>query len=261
MTVSVSIDAGVTTITLARPDVLNALDDATGNALLEAVTAAAKDDAVRCIVVTGEGRAFCAGEDLSALAAGYERGEAPDLGKTLVDRYNPLIKALRAAPKPVVAAINGVAAGAGASIALACDTRIASEHAKLVIAFVHVALVPDSGALWFLAKTLGTARAWEISSTGRAVSADEALSLGLVDEVVPADDFEATWKERAAKLAAGPTRAYALTKELLNAAAERSLEDQLDAEVEAQTAAGKTQDHLEGVQAFLSKRPPDFQGR
>ncbi len=261
MTISYSLSDGIGVLTFDRPDVLNAFDNELGLAALKAVEEAAGDDEVRCIVITGAGRAFCAGEDLGVLAAGYEKGSVPDLGKTLTDRYNPLIRAIRTAPKPVVAAVNGVAAGAGASIALACDSRIASEHAKLVVAFINVGLVPDSGAVWFLSKMLGTARAWQLASTGRAVRADEALALGLFDYVVPADDFEGAWRGYAAKFAAGPTKAYALTKQLLNNAAERTLDGQLDAEVDAQTAAGRTDDHLEGVQAFLGKRPPKFTGR
>lgn len=251
---------GVAVITLNRPDVLNAFDDDHGGQALDAVTRAADDDAVRCIVITGAGRAFSAGEDLGALAGGYEKGEAPDLGKTLVDRYNPLIRTIRDAPKPVVAAVNGVAAGAGASIALASDFRIASEHAKLVLAFVNVGLVPDSGAVWFLSKFVGAARAWELAATGEAVGAEDGLRLGLFHKVVPAADFEGEWRDFARRLAQGPTRAYALTKELVNSAAERSLTEQLDAEVEAQSAAGRTSDHLEGVQAFLAKRRPKFSG-
>ncbi len=261
MAISYTRSDGIGTITLDRPDVLNAFDDELGFAAVEAVKEAAADDEVRCVVITGAGRAFCAGEDLGALAADYEKGSVPDLGKTLIDRYNPLIRAIRSAPKPVVAAVNGVAAGAGASLVLACDVRIASEHAKLVLAFVNVGLVPDSGAIWFLSKMIGTARAWQLAATGRPLKADEALSLGLLDEVVPAEDFEATWREHATRLAGGPTRAYALIKELVNGAAKRSLDDQLDAEVDAQTAAGRTDDHLEGVQAFLGKRRPKFTGR
>lgn len=261
MTIRVEVEGGVATLTLDRPDVLNALNDDLGTVTLAAVRDAAADEGVRCIVLTGAGRAFSSGEDLGALAGSYERGEPPPLGKTLTDRYNPLIRAIRSAPKPVMAAINGVAAGAGASIALACDVRIASEHAKLVLAFIKVGLVPDSGALWFLTKAAGSATAWRIASTGDPVGAEEALGLGLVDQVVPADEFESTWRAAASRLAAGPTRAYALTKSLVQSAAQVSLDRQLDLEVAAQTAAGMSQDHLEGVAAFLEKRKPNFRGK
>jgi 2-(1,2-epoxy-1,2-dihydrophenyl)acetyl-CoA isomerase len=251
---------GVVVLTMDRPDVLNAFDDELGTALLEAVEAASADSAVRCIVITGAGRAFSAGEDLGALSGSYERGEAPPLGDVLVRRYNPLIRVLRAAPKPVVAALNGAAAGAGASLALACDFRIATEHAKVSLAFVKVGLVPDSGAIWFLTKMVGAAKAFEISALGDPISADECLRLGLVSEVVPAHSFQDRWREFAAELASGPTRAYALTKALANRAAERSLDEELDDEVRAQTEAGSTKDHLEGVNAFLEKRHPSFGG-
>ncbi len=247
-------------ITLDRPDVLNAFDDELGREALEALERAAQDEAVRCIVITGAGRAFCSGEDLGALAADYQAGRAPPLGDTLVRRYNPLIRAIRAAPKPVVAALNGVAAGAGASIALACDFRIASEAAKLVFAFVKVGLVPDSGALWFLTKMVGAARAWEVAVTGKPISAGDALSMGLVNKVVPVEEFDAAWREFAQELAAGPTRAFALTKSLVAHAAAHSLDEQLDVEVDAQTEAGSTADHMEGVRAFFEKRPAQFKG-
>lgn len=252
---------GVAVITFDRPDVLNAFDDELGGRVLEEVRGAAADESVRCIVLTGAGRAFSSGEDLGALVEGYRRGDAPELGKTLVDRYNPLIRAIRTAPKPVVAAVNGVAAGAGASIALACDFRIASEHAKLVIAFVKVGLVPDSGALWFLTKAIGAARAFEVAATGDPIGAEDALRLGLLTRVVPAAEFEDAWPSFARDLARGPTVAYRLTKALANAAAERPLGEQLDAEVDAQTEAGRSADHLEGVRAFLDKRRPSFEGR
>lgn len=261
MVVDYSVFDGVGAIVLNRPDVLNAFNDELGFAVLNAVNEAAEDPSVRCIVLTGAGRAFCSGEDLSALSGGYERDEPPELGKTLLDRYNPLIRALRDAPKPVVAAINGVAAGAGASIALACDYRVASDRAKLVLAFIKVGLVPDSGAVWFLAKMIGEARAKSLATSGRPVGAEEALQLGLVDEVVPGDELEARWRQLSAALAAGPTRAYALTKGLVHDASERSLDEQLEAEVGAQSEAGRTADHLEGVQAFLNKRAPKFEGR
>jgi 2-(1,2-epoxy-1,2-dihydrophenyl)acetyl-CoA isomerase len=260
VSLGLEVEQGVATIVLDRPEVMNALDDELGIELLESVKDTAEDEQVRCIVLTGAGRAFCAGEDLGALAANYESGEAPGLGKTLVDRYNPLIRAIRGAPKPVVAALNGVAAGAGASIALACDFRIASERAKLIFAFIKVGLVPDSGGLWFLARMVGAARAWDLAATGTPVSAEEALALGLVNKVVGADTFEESWRDFASTLARGPTRAFALTKSLLEGAATASLEDQLEREVDAQAEAGRTSDHLEGVRAFLGKRAPNFWG-
>ena len=244
-----------------RPEVLNAFDDALGTEMIKVTTRAIADDSVRCVVITGAGRAFCSGEDLGALAGGYERGEVAPLGKTVIDRYNPLIRAIRAAPKPVVAAVNGVAAGAGAALAFACDLRIASEHAKFVLAFIKVGLVPDSGAVWFLARAIGEARALELAISGRPVKAEEALALGLVTEVVPAEGFEERWRAVARDLSHAPTRAVALTKELVRSASVVSLDEQLDIEVEAQTAAGETEDHLEGVQAFLEKRPARFEGR
>jgi 2-(1,2-epoxy-1,2-dihydrophenyl)acetyl-CoA isomerase len=260
VTLNLSIDAGVAVITLDRPEVMNALDNELGLALLDAVTKSAADDEVRCMVLTGAGRGFCAGEDLGALAENYERGDSPGLGHTLEERYNPLIRAIRGAPKPVVAALNGVAAGAGASIALACDFRIASEHAKLVLAFIKVGLVPDSGAVWFLTRMVGAARAWELAATGAPLSAQQALDFGLVNNVVAADAFEEEWRAFARTLAAGPTRAFALTKSLLESAATATLDEQLDLEVGAQAEAGRTSDHLEGVRAFLGKRSPSFGG-
>ena len=256
-----STENGVAILTLDRPDVLNAFNDELGTALLEAVTQTSDDEAVRCIVITGSGRAFCSGEDLGALTSQYERGEVPDLGDTLVKRYNPLVRALRAAPKPVIAAVNGVAAGAGASLALACDFRIASEDAKLILAFIRVGLVPDSGALWFLAKMVGAARALELGASGHPVDAQRGLELGLFSQVVARDEFDATWRAFAGRLAAMPTAAFALTKQLTNDALERGLEEQLQAEVKAQAAAGRTEDHLEGIRAFFDKRQPGFKGR
>ena len=251
----------VAVITFDRPDVLNSFDEELGNQALAAVRRAAADPDVRCIVLTGEGRAFSAGEDLGALAQTYEAGEAPDLGKTLIDRYNPLIRSIRSAPKPVIAAVNGVAAGAGASLVLASDFKIASEKAKLSLAFIKVGLVPDSGALWFLTKAVGGARAWELAATGDPISAAQALDWGLLTRVVPPEEFDQEWRSFAAELAAGPTQAFALTKQLVNLASERGLDEQLEAEVGAQTQAGKTADHMEGVRAFLSKRSPNFEGR
>lgn len=261
MPIDYSLTDGVGIAVLNRPDVLNAFDDDLGFQLLDVVEKVAADASVRCFVITGSGRAFCSGEDLGALAGTYERGESPPLGRTLTDRYNPLIRALRSMPKPVIAAINGVAAGAGVSLALACDHRIAVENAKLVLAFIKVGLVPDSGAVWFLTKMIGEARTMDLATSGRPVGAAEALELGILHEVVPSDDFENRWRAAAAELASGPTRAFALTKSLVYGASERPLSDQLDLEVEAQSEAGRTADHLEGVQAFLGKRAARFEGR
>ncbi len=251
----------VSIISLDRPEVLNAFDDELGIALLDAVRQGSSDPEVRCIVITGEGRAFSSGEDLAALTGTYERGEAPPLGDTLIRRYNPLIEAVVSAPKPVVAVVNGVAAGAGASLALACDFRILSEKAKFVLAFVKVGLVPDSGAIWFLSRAVGHARAMEISLLGAPIDATIALTWGLATQVHPPDELEAAWRKFAGELASGPTRAFALIKELGVTAATSSLTEQLEAEIAAQSEAGATADHMEGVQAFLGKRPPNFSGR
>lgn len=259
--VDLSVDVGVATVRFDRPEVLNAFDAGLGAEALDAFRSVSGDDAVRCVVLTGAGRAFSSGEDLGALADGYARGEPADLGGILRDRYNPFIRAILSAPKPVVAALNGVAAGAGASIALACDVRIASDDASLVWPFVHVGLVPDSGALWFLTRMVGASRAWGLVTDGNPISAAEASQLGLVHRVVPAGEFESQWRAEAQRLAAGPTRAFALTKALLVRASELSLDEQLEREVEAQAQAGETRDHMEGVQAFLSKRRPQWQGR
>ena len=256
-----SVEEQVALIVLNRPQVLNAFDDELGSLLRARVAEAAADSEVRCIVITGAGRAFSAGEDLAALAQSYEAGRAPDLARILTQRYNPLIKELRAAPKPVVAGLNGVAAGAGASVALACDFRVASERASLSFPFAGVGLVPDSGATWFLTRMLGPARAMELAFSGSALSSADAQELGLVNEVVPADEFEGRLQAVAARLAHGPTTALALTKGLIEAALSHTLDQQLEAEALAQGVAGATQNHLEGVRAFLSKREPEFEGR
>jgi 2-(1,2-epoxy-1,2-dihydrophenyl)acetyl-CoA isomerase len=260
MSIEETTDDGVSVLTLNRPDVLNAFNDEMGSALVDSIRRAAADSSIRCIVITGAGRAFSSGEDLSALTSPYGTGAPPDLGATLRDRYNPLVRAIRGAPKPVVAAVNGVAAGAGASIALACDFRLASERAKLVLAFVKVGLVPDSGALWFLSNMVGASKAWELAATGDAVSAEEAHALGIFHQVIRRDEFGSRWLEFARELAAGPTAAYALMKRLINDAPHSSLDDQLEREVDAQTAAGRTKDHAEGVRAFLDKRHAVFRG-
>lgn len=259
-TIDVAIADGVCTIALNRPDTYNAVDDALSKEFADALKTAERDASVRVIVITGNGKAFCSGQDLAELKERYVPGYVPELSKDLHKRYNPIIRRIAGMPKPVIAAVNGVAAGAGCSLALACDLRIASEHASFVEAFVHVGLIPDSGSTWFLPRLVGAARAFELCCTGRKVGAEEALAIGLVNQVVPAGELEAAAQKMAAQLAALPPRAIALTKRLLGASFERSLDEQLDAEAYDQETAGLTADHMEGVMAFLEKRKPEFTG-
>lgn len=250
------IAGAVATITLDRPDALNALTIALKEELLAAFGAVAEDDSVRAVVLTGAGRAFCAGQDLR------ERLEpdAPPLETEIRVRYNPLIRAMRALPKPIVGAINGVAAGAGASLAFACDIRIAAEGASFLLAFGRVGLIPDSGATWLLPRLIGGAKAAELALTSEPLSAVDAERFGLVARVVPGDALLAEAHTFATRLAAGAPRAHALTKRALAASWHASLEDQLETEAILQGEAGGTADHAEGIAAFLERRPSRFTG-
>jgi 2-(1,2-epoxy-1,2-dihydrophenyl)acetyl-CoA isomerase len=248
-------DAGVATITLNRPDSLNALNGVMRRELLAAVRAAGRDSAVRAVVFTGAGRGFCAGADLRGGSA--ERA----FRRVLSDEYNPLIEAMRGMPKPIVASVNGVAAGAGVSLALAADLVVASDEARFVPAFGRIALVPDSGLTRTLVRALGRHRAFEILLGERQLGADEALGAGLVAAVVPADRLADTTNELARRLAAGPTGAIGLTKRLLNIAEDATLATTLAAEAALQEVAGRGEDHAEGVAAFADKREPEFKGR
>ena len=250
----------VMTITINRPDVLNAFNDVFSKEMIAALKHAEKDSDVRVIVITGAGRAFSSGQDLEELKEKYVPGHVPELGKDLRRRYDPMIKRIRLMDKPVIASVNGVAAGAGCSLALACDLRIASENAALIEVFVNVGLVPDSASTWTLPRLVGLGRAMEMCLTGRKVKADEALQIGLVNEVVSSDDLENRTRTIATHIAGLPGRALALTKRLLNDSLERSLAEQLEAEAFAQDTAGRTKDHFEGVTAFLEKRAPNFIG-
>ena len=254
-------DGAATWITLNRPQALNALDHPTKEALLAALREAADDPGVRAVALTGSGRAFCVGQDLKELEAGYRQGRAPELGETLHRHYGPAVRLLAGMPKPTVAVVNGVAAGAGASLAFACDLRLASTTASFRLAFSGIALIPDAGSTYHLPRLVGLAKALEVALLDEPVSVDEALRTGLVSKVVPAEELRARAGELVARLAAGPTSAYAATKRLLRENLQADLGGALDAEAEAQLAAGRTKDHLEGVTAFLEKRPPSFQGQ
>jgi 2-(1,2-epoxy-1,2-dihydrophenyl)acetyl-CoA isomerase len=246
----------IATITLDRPEALNALDAVLKRELLAAVRAAGRDRAVRVVVLTGAGRAFCAGQDLRETAG----PDAPPLAAVLRDAYNPLILALRRLEKPVIAAVNGVAAGAGASLSFACDIRLAAEGASFVLAFGRVGLVPDSGSTWFLPRLVGPARAAHLMLTTDPLPAPEAERWGLVSRVVAADALAEEAHALAVRLAAGAPRALALTKRALNRSLETGLEEALAYEASLQGIAGRTADHREGVAAFLEKRPPRFTG-
>ena len=253
--VETSRDGGVLTITLNRPDVLNAFNAAMHRAL-QAAFKEARDDEVRAVVVTGAGRGFCVGQDLTEF-----REAAGDIGGRLRASYHPTILGLRGLEKPVVAAVNGAAAGAGVSLALACDLRVAADSATFVPAFINIGLIPDSGCSYFATRLLGYARALEWLATGRRLTAAEAHAWGLVSEVVEADALSSRAAALAAELAALPTRGIALTKRLLDHAQTATLEEQLEREAQLQTVATQTEDFREGVAAFLEKRPPDFKGR
>jgi len=250
---------GVLTLTLNRPDVLNAVTDTMLAELQDALRSAERNAAVRCIVLTGAGRGFCAGQDLNARSAAAD-GRRVSVGEHLRHGYNPLVQRIRGIEKPVIAAVNGVAAGAGANLALACDLRIASETASFVQAFVKIGLVPDSGGTVFLPMLVGYAKAAELAFTGDRIGAEESLRLGLVNQVVPAAALMQTTHTLAARLAALPTRAIGLTKRAFNRAMIPNLDAILDYEADMQDLASRTTDHTEGVAAFLEKRVPTFTG-
>jgi 2-(1,2-epoxy-1,2-dihydrophenyl)acetyl-CoA isomerase len=248
-------EGGVLTITLNRPDVLNALTSETHKQLLGALKDARAED-VRAVVLTGAGRGFCVGQDLKEFREG-----AGDIADRLRANYHPTVLAVRGLEKPVIAAVNGAAAGAGVSIACACDLRIAADSASFVPAFVNIGLVPDSGGTYFITRLLGYARAFEWMASGRKLSAAEAHAWGLVSEVVEDDRLAARAAEVAAEFAALPTRGIGMTKRLFDRAPQATLDEQLELEAQLQAAAARSEDFREGVAAFLEKREPRFTGR
>jgi 2-(1,2-epoxy-1,2-dihydrophenyl)acetyl-CoA isomerase len=257
----VDLDGAVATVRMNNPGKLNALSRTLTGELLDALERLRDDASVRAVVLTGEGRGFCSGADLGALRDRYERGERPKPSIILRDGYNRLIALLSDVPKPVVAAINGVAAGAGVSVALACDFRIASADATFSTAFVRIGLIPDSGASYFLPRTIGLAKALELSLTGERIDADTAQRIGLVTRVVPADAVGSEAAALAGRLSELPTAATGLIKRIFRETNGLSLPEALEREADFQDMAASTADHLEGVMAFLEKRPPAFTGR
>ncbi|KAA0550084.1 2-(1,2-epoxy-1,2-dihydrophenyl)acetyl-CoA isomerase [Bacillus sp. BGMRC 2118] len=254
-TIQYEIQNQIAWITLNRPDRLNAFNAQMNKEIAHALKSSEMNEIVRCIVMTGAGRAFCSGQDLEGV------GEEMDHGEVLRLNYGPMIKQLAATEKPVIAGINGVAAGAGLSLALACDFRIASEKASMLQAFIHVGLIPDSGNLYTLPKLIGHAKALELAVLGEKVSADEAKNIGLVTKVVPVETFMEELQAFATRLASMPTKAIGLIKRSLQTSWSASYDEYLELEAQNQRIAGKTIDHQEGVTAFVEKRKPTFVGK
>jgi 2-(1,2-epoxy-1,2-dihydrophenyl)acetyl-CoA isomerase len=251
---------GVATITLNRPDAMNSLDIATKVALRHAALAAASDDAVRCVVLRGTGRAFCVGQDLKEHIALLRSGSTDALFSTVEEHYNPIVTALATMPKPVVASVNGVAAGAGASLALACDFRVLAEGSGFNFAFAGVALSCDTGVSWTLPRIVGRAKALDLLFFPRTVDAAESADLGLANSVVPSDELDGTVGKLAAKLAAGPTVAYGSIKRAVNNSAASDFESALVFEGEMMNLTGATNDHHGAVAAFVAKEKPVYSG-
>jgi 2-(1,2-epoxy-1,2-dihydrophenyl)acetyl-CoA isomerase len=252
---------GVATIRLNRPEAMNSLDVATKEALREAVLKAADDEAVRCVVLTGTGRAFCVGQDLKEHIEVLRSGSSDSLFRTVPEHYNPIVTAVATMQKPVIAAVNGVAAGAGASLAFACDFRILSDTAGFNLAFAGIALSCDTGSSWTLPRLIGRAKALELLYFPRTVPATEAQELGLATKVVPGADLEREVTEMAQRLATGPTVAFGAIRRSIEYSAGHDLESSLELEGEMMTLTGSTRDHREAVAAFVAKEKPSFEGR
>lgn len=252
---------GYAVITLNRPDKLNSFNDEMHRALYAALERAEADDTCRAIVLTGNGKGFCAGQDLGDRMQAGADAPPPDLSRTIEQLYNPLVRKLRALEMPVICAVNGVAAGAGTNIALACDIVLASRSAKFIQAFSKIGLVPDSGGTYFLPRLIGSARARALALLATPITAEQAQEWGLIWQVFDAEAVKEEACSMAAELAAGPTYGYALIKEALNASETNTLDEQLDLERDLQQKAGYSPDYKEGVSAFMEKRKPQFSGK
>lgn len=253
--ITVEIGDGIGKLTLNRPDSLNAFNEKMTAEIQFALKSLSSDESIRCVAVTGRGRAFSAGHDLKEIAPGSSFSDS------LKRRYNPIIRLITNMPKPVVALVNGIAAGAGMSLALACDFRVMSAGAKLLQAFVRIGLVPDSGSSYFLPRLVGYARAFEFAALGNEILPEEALNLGIVNRVFPEEIFYEEAGRILESFAKGPTRAYSLMKRMLNRAPGFSLEQSLDYEAYMQEIAGRTEDAQEAIKAFIEKRRPKFKGK
>ncbi len=256
MNITISISQGVCELKLNRPSVFNSFNQAMAFELQKALDDAESNDEVRAIIITGEGRAFCAGQDLAEAMD----PEGPELQAIVKDHYNPIIERIRAIEKPIIAAVNGVAAGAGANIALACDITIAKKSASFIQAFSKIGLIPDSGGTFFLPRIIGMQKALALMMTGDKVSAEEAEKMNMIYKAVDDENFEQEVKDFALKMAKMPTKGFGLTKRALNLSMNNSLTEQLAVEEKLQTEAGQTYDFQEGVNAFLEKHQPEFKG-